>query len=229
MGLCWTSRRSRKVRDVQPSIFAFTSSTVSQPGAFISGLICLPTGAAVNLGRAPHVKGRISQRILLKLATIQPANHSTTNAQLGFARKIIEASLNINQADTEQIGTSEVDLLAKEIGSSGQIAILSAAATATNQNSWIKYMKVELKKYPKMQLVSTVYGNDDPATSLTVLQGLLGLPQPARHHLADHGRYLDGCSVPRHAQVTAQAPDPHRSRPALADEEVRARRHREVL
>ena len=35
----------------------------------------------------------------------------------------------INQADTKQIGTSEVDLLAKEIDSTGEIAILSAAAT----------------------------------------------------------------------------------------------------
>ena len=43
----------------------------------------------------------------------------------------------INQANTEQIGTSEVDLLAKQIGSKGEIAILSAAATATNQNAWI--------------------------------------------------------------------------------------------
>jgi rhamnose transport system substrate-binding protein len=79
----------------------------------------------------------------------------------------------INQANTEQIGTSEVDLLAKQIGSKGDIAILSAAATATNQNQWIGYMKTELKKYPNMKLVDTVYGNDDPATSLTVLQGLL--------------------------------------------------------
>jgi rhamnose transport system substrate-binding protein len=79
----------------------------------------------------------------------------------------------INQANTETIGTSEVDILAKEIGDSGQIAILSAAASATNQNSWIVYMKQELKKYPNIKLVSTVYGNDDPATSLTVLQGLL--------------------------------------------------------
>jgi rhamnose transport system substrate-binding protein len=79
----------------------------------------------------------------------------------------------INQANTEQIGTSEVDLLAKEINSTGQVAILSAAASATNQNSWIMYMKQELTKYPNMKLVTTVYGNDDPATSLTVLQGLL--------------------------------------------------------
>ncbi|HET9079300.1 MAG TPA: rhamnose ABC transporter substrate-binding protein [Trebonia sp.] len=79
----------------------------------------------------------------------------------------------INQASTAQIGTSEVDLLAKEIGDSGQIAIVSAAASATNQNAWIGYMKQELKKYPKMTLVSTVYGNDDPTTATQVTQGLL--------------------------------------------------------
>jgi rhamnose transport system substrate-binding protein len=83
-------------------------------------------------------------------------------------------SLFINQADTAAIGRSEVDLLAKEIGGSGQIAIVSAAASATNQNAWIGYMKKELSaKYPRVQLVSTVYGNDDPTTSTQVTQGLL--------------------------------------------------------
>jgi rhamnose transport system substrate-binding protein len=104
----------------------------------------------------------------------------------------------INQADTQTIGTSEVDLLAKQINSQGQIAILSAAASATNQNAWIKYMKDELKKYPKMQLVSTVYGNDDPATSLTVLQGLLsaypnlrGIISPTTVGISTAAQYLD--------------------------------------
>jgi rhamnose transport system substrate-binding protein len=104
----------------------------------------------------------------------------------------------INQANTQQIGTSEVDLLGKEIGYSGQIAILSAAATATNQNAWIVYMKQELKKYPKMKLVSTVYGNDDPATSLTVLQGLLsaypnlrGIISPTTVGISTAAQYLD--------------------------------------
>jgi rhamnose transport system substrate-binding protein len=82
-------------------------------------------------------------------------------------------SLFINQASTQEIGTSEVDVLAKEIGDSGQVAIVSAAASATNQNAWIGYMRQELKKYPKMQLVSTVYGNDDPTTATQVTQGLL--------------------------------------------------------
>jgi rhamnose transport system substrate-binding protein len=106
----------------------------------------------------------------------------------------------INQANTKQIGTSEVDLLGKEIGYKGQIAVLSAAATATNQNSWIAYMKQELKKpqYSKMKLVSVVYGNDDPATSRTVLLGLLsaypnlrGIISPTTVGISTAAQYLD--------------------------------------
>jgi rhamnose transport system substrate-binding protein len=104
----------------------------------------------------------------------------------------------VNQANTASIGTSEVDILAKEIGGSGQIAILSAAASATNQNAWIGYMKQELAKYPKMTLVKTVYGNDDPATSLTVLQGLLsaypnlkGIISPTTVGIQASAQYLD--------------------------------------
>jgi rhamnose transport system substrate-binding protein len=79
----------------------------------------------------------------------------------------------VNQASTADIGKSEVDLLAKEVHDQGQIGIVSAAASATNQNAWIGYMKQELKKYPKMKLVSTVYGNDDPTTATQVTSGLL--------------------------------------------------------
>jgi len=115
----------------------------------------------------------------------------------------------INQADTKQIGTSEVDLLAKQIGSAGDIAILSAAATATNQNSWIGYMKQQLSKYPNMHLVKTVYGNDDPATSLTVLQGLLsaypnlkGIISPTTVGIAATARYLSGSTYKGKVQLT---------------------------
>lgn len=106
----------------------------------------------------------------------------------------------INQANTQQIGTSEVDLLGKEIGYKGQIAILSAAATATNQNAWIKYMKQELKKpkYKGMQLVKVVYGNDDPVVSKTVLLGLLsaypnlrGIISPTTVGIQTAAQYLD--------------------------------------
>src|SRR5215475_7974450 len=76
-------------------------------------------------------------------------------------------SLFINQADTETIGRSQIQLLGKLMGYQGQFAILSAASTATNQNAWIKYMQLELKKpaYKNMKLVKIYYGNDNPAQS----------------------------------------------------------------
>jgi rhamnose transport system substrate-binding protein len=82
-------------------------------------------------------------------------------------------SIYVEDALTSQIGTSEVDIIAKEIHNKGQIAIESAAQTATNQNAWIGFMKKELKKFPKIKLVATVYGNDVPTTATQVAQGLL--------------------------------------------------------
>ncbi len=81
----------------------------------------------------------------------------------------------VNQASTEQIGRIEVQIIGRELHYKGQIAILSAASTAPNQNAWIGYMKKELAlpKYKAMKLVTIVYGNDDPATSTTQAQGLL--------------------------------------------------------
>jgi rhamnose transport system substrate-binding protein len=81
--------------------------------------------------------------------------------------------LMVAPASAQTIGASEVDVLAKELHDRGQIAIVSAEASATNQNQWIGYMKQELKKYPKMSLVSIVYGNDDPTTATQVTSGLL--------------------------------------------------------
>jgi rhamnose transport system substrate-binding protein len=61
-------------------------------------------------------------------------------------------------------------------------------------------MKQELKKkkYKNMKLVSIVYGNDDPATSLTVLQGLLsahpklrGIISPTTVGISTAAQYLD--------------------------------------
>src|SRR5689334_14830581 len=81
----------------------------------------------------------------------------------------------INQADTETIGRSQVQLLGKLMGYKGQFAILSAASTATNQNAWIKYMKLELQKprYKNMQLVKIYYGNDNPAQPLQATESML--------------------------------------------------------
>ena len=72
-----------------------------------------------------------------------------------------------NQADSEQIGRIEVQIMGKLLNCAGDIAILSAASTMTNQNTWIGFMKDELAKkgYEKMKLVTIAYGDDDPQKS----------------------------------------------------------------
>jgi len=94
---------------------------------------------------------------------------------IAFDSDVACRTLFINQADTETIGRSQIQLLAKLMHYKGQFAILSAASTATNQNAWIKYMKQELKKskYKDMKLVGVVYGNDEPQKSTTEAEALL--------------------------------------------------------
>ncbi len=105
----------------------------------------------------------------------------------------------INQADTETIGRSQIQLLGKLMGYKGEFAILSAASTATNQNAWIKYMKLELKKpaYKNMKLVKTYYGNDNPAQSLQATESMLqaypnlkGIESPTTVGISSAAQYL---------------------------------------
>jgi rhamnose transport system substrate-binding protein len=105
----------------------------------------------------------------------------------------------INQADTETIGRNQIKLLAKLMHYKGQFAILSAASTATNQNAWIKYMKLELKKtkYKQMKLVKIYYGNDNPAQSrqatVSMLQAyphLKGIESPTTVGISSAAQYL---------------------------------------
>jgi rhamnose transport system substrate-binding protein len=108
-------------------------------------------------------------------------------------------TLFINQADTETIGRSQIQLLGKLMHYTGQFAILSAASTATNQNAWIKYMKLELKKpkYKNMKLVKIYYGNDNPAQSraatVAMLQAypkLRGIESPTTVGISSAAQYL---------------------------------------
>ena len=82
----------------------------------------------------------------------------------------------VNQADTAGIGKGLVEMACAEAPScTGEIAVLSAAQTATNQNAWIAAMQDTMKdaKYSKLVWDGVVYGNDDPAISTTQAQGLL--------------------------------------------------------
>jgi len=81
----------------------------------------------------------------------------------------------VNQANSEQIGRIQIQIMGRLLDCQGEIAILSAASTATNQNAWIGFMEDELTKpgYEAMTLVETVYGDDDDAKSLEETVGLL--------------------------------------------------------
>jgi rhamnose ABC transporter rhamnose-binding protein len=117
----------------------------------------------------------------------------------------------INQASSEEIGRSQVKLLSDQIGGEGEIAILSATANATNQNTWIEFMKDELKKpeYSGMKLVKVAYGDDDDQKSFQQTQGLLqaypnlkGIISPTTVGIAAAARYISSSQYKGKVVVT---------------------------
>ncbi|WP_210479568.1 rhamnose ABC transporter substrate-binding protein [Naasia sp. SYSU D00948] len=104
----------------------------------------------------------------------------------------------INQADAEGIAKVQVDLITEQIGDSGQIAILSASANATNQNAWIELMQEELEaNHPDVELVEVAYGDDDDQKSFDQTAALLqtypelkGIISPTTVGIAAAARYL---------------------------------------
>ncbi len=104
----------------------------------------------------------------------------------------------VNQADAAGIAKVQVEMIAEQIGDAGNIAILSAAANATNQNAWIELMKKDLAaNHPNIKLVDTVYGNDDDQTSFDKTAALLqtypnlkGIISPTTVGIASAARYL---------------------------------------
>ncbi len=104
----------------------------------------------------------------------------------------------VSQADAQGIATKQIELIADQIGGSGEIAILSAAANATNQNEWIKLMEEDLAaNYPDIELVDTVYGDDDDQKSFDQTAALLsshpnlkGIVSPTTVGIAAAARYL---------------------------------------
>jgi rhamnose transport system substrate-binding protein len=82
----------------------------------------------------------------------------------------------VNQTDFSLIGSSMAQWacdLAPDC--KGDIAVLSATATATNQNAWIEDFKKALTdpKFSGLNLVEVVYGDDDPGKSTDQANALL--------------------------------------------------------
>lgn len=120
--------------------------------------------------------------------------------------------LMITPSDAEQIGRQQVKWALDLAGpAGGEVAILSAAQTAENQNKWIEFMKDEFKKpaYAKLKLVDTVYGDDDAAKSAEKAAGLMSahpnlkvIIAPTTVGIREAAKYISGSKFKGKVQVT---------------------------
>jgi len=82
--------------------------------------------------------------------------------------------MNLNASGTQLIGDTIIKMAADALPNGGDVAILSASSTATNQNAWIEAAKASLPtKFPGINLVATVYGDDDSVKSTNEAKGLI--------------------------------------------------------
>jgi rhamnose transport system substrate-binding protein len=121
----------------------------------------------------------------------------------------------VNQAPTEAIGNTLVDVMAEGIAEEGKTVIVTGSATSPNQNAWMEFMKSRLAdRYPKIQLLETLVPNEDQnrARQMTLdvmaanpdLKGVWGITSVALPGVAQAVRqaekqgqvYVTGLSLP---------------------------------
>ncbi|MGS3107875.1 substrate-binding domain-containing protein, partial [Escherichia coli] len=72
--------------------------------------------------------------------------------------------IHLNPSNNALIGETNVKLAADALQAlnveKGEVAVLSATPTSTNQNIWIEEMKKVLPQYPSVQPVTVAYGDD---------------------------------------------------------------------
>jgi len=81
--------------------------------------------------------------------------------------------LHLNPSSSPLIGNMIIKLAADHLPDGGDVAVLSATATATNQNIWIEEMNKVKGNYPGINVVATVYGDDLADKSYRETQGLI--------------------------------------------------------
>jgi rhamnose transport system substrate-binding protein len=122
----------------------------------------------------------------------------------------------VNQVTVQGVADGLVDLMGKHLNGQGKIGIESGGPNATNLNAWVDAIKKTMaQKYPGVQIVDVVYGNDADADSYNAAKGLIqshpdlnGIIAPdsvavkeAAHFLSDSPQYqgkvwLTGLGLP---------------------------------
>ena len=68
--------------------------------------------------------------------------------------------MHLNPSSNALIGNMIIQLAADHLPDGGDVALLSATTTSTNQNTWIEEMNKVMGNYPGINVVATVYGDD---------------------------------------------------------------------
>jgi rhamnose transport system substrate-binding protein len=81
--------------------------------------------------------------------------------------------MHLNPSSSALIGNTIIKLAADHLPEGGEVAVLSATSTSTNQNTWIAEMDKVKGNYPGITVVGTVYGDDLADKSYREAQGLM--------------------------------------------------------
>jgi rhamnose transport system substrate-binding protein len=80
----------------------------------------------------------------------------------------------VNQVTVDGVAKGLVDLMGQHLKGKGKVGIESGGPNATNLNAWVKAIKALMaQKYPGIQIVDVVYGNDADADSYNAAKGLI--------------------------------------------------------
>jgi len=142
-----------------------TTPTAEGQIEIISTLIAQKVDAIVISANDPDALIPICKRAMSRGITVISFDSGVAKAGRAF---------HINPSNPDLIGEKQIEMVAKTLGGKGEIAILSATAQATNQNTWIKVMKKVLEKpeYKDLKLVDVVYGDDQSDKSYREAIGL---------------------------------------------------------
>jgi len=143
-----------------------TTPTAEGQIEIISTLIAQKVDAIVISANDPDALIPICKRAMSRGITVISFDSGVAKAGRAF---------HINPSNPDLIGEKQIEMVAKTLGGKGEIAILSATAQATNQNTWIKVMKKVLEKpeYKDLKLVDVVYGDDQSDKSYREAIGLM--------------------------------------------------------
>ncbi|HEY5628378.1 MAG TPA: substrate-binding domain-containing protein [Candidatus Limnocylindrales bacterium] len=175
-------------KDIVNQYFAAAKTGVDKAAAELGGTVTQvgPNEAKADL-QIPFITDLTTQKVSAIIISadgkdeVAPALKAAMAAGIkvvGFDSSPAVGAYNVfvNQVDFSGVGVNLADWACELAPNcTGDIAILSAAATATNQNAWIDLMKTTLAtdKYKGLKLVDTVYGDDDATKSTQQAQALL--------------------------------------------------------